>query len=660
MNLKLFPLLLTLFLINATHVHAQKYKWDWAAMGLGGSAGGPITCTDKFSNILVAGGLENNATDTFGSFIVQAETGISRLDTTAHGTIVVVKYDPGGNAIWANASKNGIAFRSGIDADELGNVYLFGYYKSASITFGQYTLLNPDTGFNYFLVKYSPEGDVINAFNIFSIDKIITFPFRYDFYFQFNGLCIRNDNLYVVLAYNGRKVNFGSFSVSNNDTSGYFSDLLVAKLDSIGKVKWAKSIGGASEEIPLGIGVTNDENIYLGCLFSSASMQLGSFAVNLQNSPNYENTVCIKLDSTGSVTNVRNLGGSISNPIAFQVVNPVQEVLIGGVFDSAFTIDNVTLAKTQSGNGNFLAKFDTNLSLSWLKDIGDSVCVTSITGDACGNIWICGTAFYDSVSVDGHPIHLDVITGYDWRMYVAGWTDAGNYITASVLPTGGGYPQIAGDRQGNLYVASLYGHEDNNFSFPYTIGRSTLFDSYYDSANGKIGYEQITDIFVAKFKVDTPTTVCLEKNTSLKAPDEYITYSWKDGTTAVSHPADSFGVNWVTSIGTCKYNVSIDTFILEQCHCPAFVPNAFTPNDDGKNDEVHPLFQSDCAINDYNFAIFNRFGEAVFKSRNPSEKWNGRLHGVPAETSTYFYYLEYKGGYDKKSYSQKGDITLIR
>lgn len=79
--------------------------------------------------------------------------------------------------------------------------------------------------------------------------------------------------------------------------------------------------------------------------------------------------------------------------------------------------------------------------------------------------------------------------------------------------------------------------------------------------------------------------------------------------------------------------------------CNVSVPNAFTPNGDGKNDYLYPL-------NAYNttnleFQVFNRYGQLVFETRDWTKKWDGRINGQPAETGTYVWMLMYTDGSGK-------------
>jgi gliding motility-associated-like protein len=90
--------------------------------------------------------------------------------------------------------------------------------------------------------------------------------------------------------------------------------------------------------------------------------------------------------------------------------------------------------------------------------------------------------------------------------------------------------------------------------------------------------------------------------------------------------------------------------------CNVWLPNAFTPNGDGRNDIFRLM--GDGHIELATFAIRNRFGQVVFETANQYEPWDGRFNGQMCDVGTYFYFLRYKCG--DKTVEKKGDITLIR
>jgi gliding motility-associated-like protein len=102
-----------------------------------------------------------------------------------------------------------------------------------------------------------------------------------------------------------------------------------------------------------------------------------------------------------------------------------------------------------------------------------------------------------------------------------------------------------------------------------------------------------------------------------------------------------------------------DTFCLPVAArvIPALdVPNAFTPNGDGINDQVHVM---GFAIGKMMWKIYNRWGQLVFTTSNRNEGWDGRYKGIlqPQEVYTYTLEIEFTDG---TKASKTGDITLLR
>lgn len=88
-----------------------------------------------------------------------------------------------------------------------------------------------------------------------------------------------------------------------------------------------------------------------------------------------------------------------------------------------------------------------------------------------------------------------------------------------------------------------------------------------------------------------------------------------------------------------------------------FVPSAFTPNNDGRNDLIRPIAVGIQKIN--YFRIFNRWGQMVFSTSTNGHGWDGRISGTPQATNT-FVWMVSAVDYLGKPYFQKGTVTLIR
>lgn len=88
-----------------------------------------------------------------------------------------------------------------------------------------------------------------------------------------------------------------------------------------------------------------------------------------------------------------------------------------------------------------------------------------------------------------------------------------------------------------------------------------------------------------------------------------------------------------------------------------YVPNAFTPNGDGRNDVLQVFTHNQIRYID--MQIFDRWGELVFESQDIDRGWDGRYRGVMEEPGIFVYMLKITFD-DNYSITNKGSITLIR
>ncbi len=91
--------------------------------------------------------------------------------------------------------------------------------------------------------------------------------------------------------------------------------------------------------------------------------------------------------------------------------------------------------------------------------------------------------------------------------------------------------------------------------------------------------------------------------------------------------------------------------------CYIAVPNAFTPNGDGLNDQLYPL--NAYKATDLLFRVFNRVGQLVFETRDWTKRWDGKFKGQPADFGTYVWILTYTNIDTGKRIQQKGSTILL-
>jgi gliding motility-associated-like protein len=93
--------------------------------------------------------------------------------------------------------------------------------------------------------------------------------------------------------------------------------------------------------------------------------------------------------------------------------------------------------------------------------------------------------------------------------------------------------------------------------------------------------------------------------------------------------------------------------------CKPFIPDAFTPNGDGRNDVYRVMFKGDMKL--IGFSIFNRFGQRVFYTTDTKASWDGTFNGIKQDMGTYMYYIKAICGNKGDNVVEfKGDVTLIR
>ncbi len=80
------------------------------------------------------------------------------------------------------------------------------------------------------------------------------------------------------------------------------------------------------------------------------------------------------------------------------------------------------------------------------------------------------------------------------------------------------------------------------------------------------------------------------------------------------------------------------------------VPNVFTPNGDGKNDEFRVLYRS---LKEFHCWVYNRWGKLVYEWTDPAKGWDGTINGKPAAEGAYFYVIRALGTDATSGYTTK-------
>ena len=154
------------------------------------------------------------------------------------------------------------------------------------------------------------------------------------------------------------------------------------------------------------------------------------------------------------------------------------------------------------------------------------------------------------------------------------------------------------------------------------------------------------------------TAICNTDKLILNASGAYTGYLWQDGSGQPTINVTATGTyKVIVSTGAgCETSSSIHINVLDNCD-DIFFPTGFTPNGDLLNDKFGPLGNL-FLVKKYSLKVFNRYGEIVFTSSNPYEKWDGSYRGKQNGSNNYVWVASYIYNI-RITKTQKGNITIV-
>jgi gliding motility-associated-like protein len=108
----------------------------------------------------------------------------------------------------------------------------------------------------------------------------------------------------------------------------------------------------------------------------------------------------------------------------------------------------------------------------------------------------------------------------------------------------------------------------------------------------------------------------------------------------------------VTDINGCSANGSV----MVKIFMPFYMPRAFTPNNDGKNELYRIPPHTTITLDE--FSIYGRWGNKLFTTKEANSGWNGQINGVQAPSGVYIYLVQ--GITERGKQMYKGSFVLIR
>jgi gliding motility-associated-like protein len=307
-------------------------------------------------------------------------------------------------------------------------------------------------------------------------------------------------------------------------------------------------------------------------------------------------------------------------------VNHSPQIDLGA--DKSFCSGDSAVFNAGSGFGSYLWNNGTSSQKTTVKNAG-SYSVVGITAEGCKS--------YDTVrvvNVFSNPIvyldHSGSLCEGTTRVLDAGsfssylWNNGSRLRTLTISDIG-------------MYVVEV---SDNNGC----IGRdSTTLTTLLPLPKGFLPMD---------------TAVCSYGSFELRAPNGYSAYFWNNGASASSITIRQPGVYWlqVKDNNNCTGK---DTIVVNPKDCMKgfYIPSAFTPNGDGRNDIFRPMLFGN--VKRYQFAVYNRWGEVIYLTTELSKGWNGKFDSSTQDTNVFVWSCTFQlEGEEIKT--EKGTVVLIR
>ncbi len=159
------------------------------------------------------------------------------------------------------------------------------------------------------------------------------------------------------------------------------------------------------------------------------------------------------------------------------------------------------------------------------------------------------------------------------------------------------------------------------------------------------------------------TIICENTTITLRSDIQAPMLRWQDGSTGSTFEVRSPGQYILNAIdGPCSTSDTVAVAFRRCAVFKAYLPNVFSPNGDGINDDFRPLLPPGIQISKYEFRVFDRWGNLVFETLDPEKSWDGSFRGgtLPQGVFLYYLYLEYTDDFEENFAKFSGDVLLTR
>jgi gliding motility-associated-like protein len=539
--------------------------------------------------------------------------------------VLLSKLDSQGNLEWSKTYRNTLTFGQSIGYDVKqkpnGNYIIVGQNNDFSLTEG-------------LILEVNTTGNLLNAYHLNIANES------------------HNETIQKLeLESNG---DFAFAMSTFRDTNSVFSYEwnILAKLDNMYNIKWAYNY----EQEPLvGFGPTrfcdmkkSYDNGYAYLLNTAPTTSFTDFYPMLVQTDDQGKTGCETIVQLDVVQN-NNYSESINLPTIIPIFQEINIQLNASNFNGLL-VSNPTI---QLGNDTTICEDVVSIPLvvsnisntTYLWNTGDTT--NSILATSPGVYWV------ENYNPDNCLRQSDTLVISKSNTF-----DVNFVLNDSILCEGKSYPLTVGSSQSNLVITWSSGDTSSIINIDSS-------GTYSFIAENDLGCSVKKDTLIVfneapVIGIISVDSVCSPYFITLKASANYPFYQWNTGELQDSIQVDQAGIYSLLVRDQFGCTNSTSKVIVASNSCiDLFMPNAFSPNNDGINDLFRIRGVAKSQFSSYYLKVFDRWGQLVFASSNSEEGWDGNFKGRFCEIGTYYWSLNYQLPLNK-SEILKGDINLIR
>ncbi len=572
---KLKIVLLAVFAIVLFNAYSQNPTFGWVKQvgGIGAYAYPYAITTDKFGNNYSTGIFTGTVDlDPGPGTFTMASTNPSDYDA------YIVKLNASGNFMWAKSFKPTTNIYTAIECtdievDDNGNVILLGYFDKpvdfdpSPATFSLNALGNNDV----FVCKLDNSGNFVWA-------KQFAGSTTSDYISCEQALVVDNIGNIAFSGFYTGTIDFDPSTVVNNFTSNGNEDVFICKLNSLGNLIWAKSIGGTLNDEAMTLGIDGSKNLIAGGRFRSQVDFDPNSGVTTYTAQGVIDSFVLKLDSLGNFVWANPFGSSNSSAndkAGNLVVKSNGDVYVSDYFDYVVDFDPSPATATLSPTGfsdAYILKFNANGSFAWVKQVAGSGYIEprSMDLDFLGNVYITG--MYSGLNDCDPGVGTYTINSSNNAYFIMKLDPNGVYSWARSIGESSGGEKIGVavkiDLNGNIYSTGYFNTNGVDFDPDAGVTQLNLIGGGYDAFIHKFN-QCLAPLVPTNITSSLLQSICSSANTTTLSATSNGTVTWFNVPNAGSSLGS--GTNFVTptlSIGTHTFYAEANTCTVSLSRTP--------------------------------------------------------------------------------------------